>query len=207
LNIQGYVEKVQEYPSKYTWPNGKPKDSMWAMTVDNVRYSTRNTRPPAEGSYVTFEATQEGQYWNADPATIKMGPPNAAPAPVAPRMEVSTPRANPVATTQANNREASIHYQSSRKDALEFVKMMLSADLVDFGKAKGAQKTEVLEVYVDFYTKRFMEDVGRLAPPEHSSPVEATPPAEAQAIARPARAKRTPVVTEDEPFDDDIPFG
>jgi hypothetical protein len=105
-------------------------------------------------------------------------------------------------------RQDSIIYQSSRKDALEFMKILTDGQLIDFGNAKGAQKIELLEVYLDHYTTRFMEDVKRLAPPEHDSPVGAAAPAEATALAKPARkAKEAAPATSEEEWDDELPFG
>ena len=193
---QGFVERVQEYPSKYKWPNGKQKDSMWAMLVDNIRYSTKNVKPPAEGSYVQFEATQQGEYWNADPSTIKNIEAPAAQRSVAPSTTMSTQLGS------TNLRDASIHYQSSRKDALELVKMLLAKDMIDFGKAKAAQKIEIVEIYLDNYTSRFVEDIKRLAPPEHASPIDAEMPESVTVLAKPPRKPKEPAVE----FDEDIPF-
>lgn len=197
--VQGVVEKVQEYPSKYQDKWGKAKPSMWAFFVDNIRYSAGNVKPPAVGSNVSFEAAQDDKgYWNADGSTIKVS------------QAVTNTQAPPVGQipnkTLAFNdvRQDSIIYQSSRKDALEFVGMLLNAGLIDFGKAKSASKTDIVEIYVDNYTTRFFNDCKRLAPPEHDSPVDAEPIAAAQALAKPTRAKKAEPVAEE--FEDDLPF-
>lgn len=194
--IQGVVERVQEYPSKYQDKWGKPKPSMWAMIVDNTRYSLGTVKPPAQGTSVRFEATQDEKgYWNADGSTLAT-------------QAASTPTAAPAATAQAGKvvdlRQDSIIYQSSRKDSLEFVSMLLANGLIDFGKAKGAQKIEMVEIFLDTYTTRFFDDCKRLAPPEHNSPVDAEPIAEAQALAKPARKAKPVEATEG--FEDDLPF-
>ena len=197
--VQGIVEKVQEYPSKYQDKWGKAKPSMWAFFVDNTRYSAGNVKPPAVGSNVSFEAAQDEKgYWNADGSTIKTGPAVVAEKPAAVvGMGGKVPAFNDV-------RQDSIIYQSSRKDALEFVGMLLQAGLIDFGKAKSASKTDIVEIYVDNYTTRFFDDCKRLAPPEHGSPVDAQLPDGVAAIAKPARAKKAEPAVEE--FEDDLPF-
>lgn len=196
----GMIEEVYERPSQYKWPNGSPKPSMWSMKVDNVTYGCKNTKPPAKGTYVQFEAAQDGQYWNADGSTIKEIDP--------PAMAATAKTTTKSASAFVDVRQDSIIYQSSRKDALEFLNVLANKDLIDFGKAKGAQKIELLEVYLDHYTTRFMEDVKRLAPPEHESPVTASAPMEATAITKPARKAKEPMTTsQDSDFeDDDLPF-
>lgn len=195
--IQGVVERVQEYPSKYQDKWGKPKPSMWAMVVDNQRYSLGQVKPPAQGTSVRFEATQDAKgYWNADGSTLSTvtaAQPAQAVAAKSPTVSVT------------DLRQDSIIYQSSRKDSLEFVNMLLANGLIDFGKAKGAQKIEMVEIFLDNYTTRFFDDCKRLSPPEHGSPVEAEPIAEAQALAKPAR-KAKAVEPVDSFEDDDLPF-
>lgn len=203
--VTGFVESRVERPSQYKWPDGKPKPSMWSMRVDGTNYGCKNTKPPEEGSYVRFEATQDGNYWNADGSTIQKIEVPTAPVAMTYAQALSAPVSAPTAGAKvADPRQDSIIYQSSRKDAMELIKALLDKDLIDFGKAKLAQKIELVEVYLDHYTVRFMEDVKRLAPPEHESPVNATAPEEATAIARPPRKAR--VVQEEFPDDGDIPF-
>lgn len=203
----GMIEEVYERPSEYKWPNGKPKPSLWSMKVDNVRYGCKNTRPPAKGTYVEFEATQGGNgYWDADGSTIKEIEPPAMH--IIPYEEAVSKPVTQNKTSYVDVRQDSIIYQSSRKDAVEFLRILTDKDLIDFGKAKGAQKIEILEVYLDHYTTRFMEDVKRLAPPEHDSPVGATAPAEATALAKPARkTKEAAPAAPEEEWDDELPFG
>lgn len=195
--IQGVVERVQEYPSKYQDKGGKPKPSVWAMVVDNTRYSLGTVKPPAQGTSVRFEATQDAKgYWNADGSTLTTA---------APQAQAYAAVASKVPTVSVTDlRQDSIIYQSSRKDSLEFVNMLLANGLIDFGKAKGAQKIEMVEIFLDNYTTRFFDDCKRLAPPEHNSPVDAEPIAAAQALAKPARKTKPVEATED--FEDDLPF-
>lgn len=200
--IKGYVEKVQEYPSKYTDKFGKPKPSMWAMYVDNTRYSCGIVRPPAVGTYISFESTQDEKgYWNADGSTIKQEAAQQAASPP------THPEPKAAGAIFVDNRQDSIIYQSSRKDALEWTGYLLQHGLIDFGKAKGAQKIELAEIFLDNYTKRFFDDCKRLSPPEHNSPVDAELPDGVQELAKPARKAKAVVETSSTgDFEDDLPF-
>lgn len=151
MNISGVVEKVVERPGKY--------GSMYSMKVDNTFYGTKGKKPPCkEGDYVTFEATQSDKgYWDANPDTIK-GAIN-----VAGKAAETTPPATR-AWVPDTDRQNSIIYQSSRKDALELVGVLLQNNLIDLGKAKKADAIELVEGYVDRYTLRFYEDTRRLSP-------------------------------------------
>lgn len=199
MQIRGFIESIPSpIATKYKWPNGDQK-FMFSMVVDGTRYSTKSKdMSKLEGKYVEFEAEQSGEYWNADPSTVKEIPaptkgPSKSNGAVAP------------STATANDRQDSIIYQSSRKDAIEMVNAMLTAGLIDFGKAKGAQKMELYEVYVDHYTVRLFDDTKRLAPPQHADPRDAELPEAASSIARPAR-KAKPAEQDNDFADDDIPF-
>lgn len=214
--VSGYIEQVVERPSKYKWPNGQQKASMWSMRVDNVNYGCKNTKPPAEGTYVQFEASQnDAGYWDADGTSIKPSDMAPAPTPAAVPQQAAAsfvPQAAPAGRSPgaiaADTRQDSIIYQSSRKDALELIKALLNKDMLDFGKAKVAQKIEIVEVYLDQYTVRFFEDAKRLAPPEHDNPINATSPDEVTELARPPRKARVelPPILDEGDFEDQVPF-
>jgi len=68
-------------------------------------------------------------------------------------------------------RESSIHYQSSRKDALEFVKLAVSVGAIDVGKTK-AKQLGVLEAALDRYTAIFFDDIGTLGAVARASEAE-----------------------------------
>jgi hypothetical protein len=55
-------------------------------------------------------------------------------------------------------REASIHYQSARKDALTFVSLAVTQGAVKL-PAKQALKLKALEALVDSYTASYLEDI------------------------------------------------
>ena len=204
MQFNGFVENVYANPTQWKNKDGSTK-MMYAMVVDGVRYSTKNKDVThLKDCYVSFEATQNGDYWNADPESIKrIEPAKQETSPAKAKMTGGSST-----TSASNDRQDSIIYQSSRKDAIEMVNAMLAAGLIDFGKAKGAQKMELYEVYVDHYTVRLFDDCKRLAPPEHANPVEAEAPERATELAKPARrAKAAMDAVADAGFgDDDIPF-
>lgn len=204
---EGLVEKVVETPSKFNDKAGRPKPSFWRIRVDNTSYGmgAATTAPCKEGDYVQFEAVQDGQYWNVAPGTLKPAKaPERAPAsettsatadptPTKPTTGGNTWRTDPERETRAERvaRQETISYQSARKDALEHVSLLLAAGAMDFGRAGGAQKIEIVDILVDEYTKRYYAETQQLAPREHASPVDAmyAPPLEAQRKApRKARA-------------------
>lgn len=59
-------------------------------------------------------------------------------------------------------KDASIQYQSSRKDALELVKLLIASTALKLPKAQ-ADIAGVIEAAVDHYTSQFFEDIGSLA--------------------------------------------
>jgi hypothetical protein len=213
--ISGYVEEKIEYPAKpgnNKW--GKPNEPSYALKVDGIKYGGmfgRKMEPKCKnGDYVEFEAEQNGSYWNLVANTLQ---PATAPAAALPPVQAEPAKAagnTKAAWVPDKDRQDSIIYQSSRNAAIEFVNGLVSAQLLDFGKAKGAQKIELVEILMDEYTMRFYEDTKRLAPVPHKSPVDATfsenaadarKPAAKRAVAEPAKAQ------EPDDFEDtDIPF-
>jgi hypothetical protein len=188
--ITGYVERVTN------------KNGIWAVVVDNIRYGFYKTEPKCkEGDYVSFEADQKGDFWNAKPPTLKRAvAPADAPKPYGASDSIpSTPGVANTAPAKAawvpdKDRQDSIIYQSARKDGLEFVSTLIAAGLIDFGKAKVADKIGIAEMYVDKYTLRFFEDTKRLSPP--ASTVGET--------AAPAAKAATPVNSDASFQDDDL---
>lgn len=127
-----------------------------AIVIDGIQYGTYKTEPNVqEGDNVEFLASQNGRYWNADTRSITKVAGSSAPAKqAAPKTRQWVPDAD---------RQNAISYQAARKDALEFVGMLVSSGNIDLGKsAKVGSKIEALEQYVDRYTMRFFEDTKNL---------------------------------------------
>ena len=62
------------------------------------------------------------------------------------------------AVQSVTNREASIHYQSARKDALQLVDIAVRSNAIKL-PAKEAARLEALEALVDHYTSLYYQDV------------------------------------------------
>lgn len=204
--IKGYVEGVVETPSKFTDKSGRRKPSFWRLKVDNTMYGFGNEQPKCkEGDYVAFDAEKKGDYWNADVVTLKPLAPPDGKEPAAPTPNQAKPttgaassggwKPNPEAETRVERhaRQETISYQAARKDALEHVAMLLAAGLIDFGKAKGAQKLEIVDILVDSYTERYYNETHQLAPKEHTSPVEAVLPEGVEGLRKPVGRPKKPI--------------
>lgn len=101
-----------------------------------------------EGDNVQFDATQNGQYWNANPNTMQVVSAPAAPAASAPATG---------GRSFNDNRQDSIVFQSSRKDAIQLVGIMLANDALTL-PAKKADKYSVLVDIVRELTDEFAYD-------------------------------------------------
>jgi hypothetical protein len=108
------------------------------------------------GNVIEFEATEpqlKGKYKVGKitgPVKLAAPPPQSA-APVSAGGNLS-----------GGARDASIQYQSSRKDALVFLELLVTAGALDISKAKQAAKVEILEAALDKYTASFYDDIGNL---------------------------------------------
>lgn len=150
--ITGYVEKI--WKNAKPAANGKKAYTSYAVVVDNVKYGTFTAPECAEGDFVSFNANQNGNYWNLDNATLKKAtPPTDKQSPA--NVPTGYGGGKSVAVQDA------INYQSARKDALVFVEILASQQLLDLGKTKGRQ-IDVLEIFLDKYTTRFFEDTKNL---------------------------------------------
>lgn len=150
--VKGVVERLSEKEGKFGLQCGAKVGETW-YDLGKTKMGLR------EGDSVEFQATQnERGYWRIDKGTIKpVEAPVAASVPVG-----ASARAGSTASAYKDNRQDSIVMQSSRKDALEFVKLLVEVGAVDFGKAKGADKQAIAEAYVDKYTDHFVEEVTAL---------------------------------------------
>lgn len=146
MQVTGRVERVLETPTKF--------GSLFSIVVNDTRYACGKTAGGVSaGDWVKFSAEQNPKgYWGIEKNTlVPVPPPTAQTAPVA-----SAPKQ---AAPYVDTRQDSIIYQSSRKDALVLVQMLMAANLIDFGKAKGAAKIDIVEMFVDKYTEHFIDEV------------------------------------------------
>ena len=104
------------------------------------------------GNWIEFEADPNS---DGKSATVK-GPPKLLPKPAA----AAAPSGGAVNSGGgASVRETSIHYQSARKDALQFVQIATASGAITL-PAKAAGKLKALEALVDYYTALYFEDIG-----------------------------------------------
>jgi hypothetical protein len=150
--IKGLVESVKSNEGKF--------GPMYSIYVNGTGYGTgKNSQGASAGDYVEFAAIQNDRgYWNVEKGTLK---PTAAPAGVS--APATAPANRPAATTNpvGDARQDSIVFQSSRKDALEFVKLLHAAGKIDFGKSKGADSIAILETHVDKFTEHFVSEAAQ----------------------------------------------
>lgn len=185
--VTGIIEKI--------WENQTKAGTTYAYVVDNQRYGSYKTKLKArEGDNVSFEAEQNGNFWNIDTKTFRV---------LEAKPSTSTAGAG-TSTAYVGKRDGAvqdaINYQSARKDALQLLDILASNNVVDFGteKASGPKKWAAALAYVDKLTQRFFEDTKNLGHKEEEA-LEA--PVKEKPVAKAAPA---PVVDEFE--DDDIPF-
>lgn len=183
MNFTGVVEKI--------WANQTKVGTTYAIVVDGKRHGLYKTKPPcSEGDYISFESEQKGDFWNVDPKSIKKaegGPAKAAPT-----------QASPSYATKQDDRQDSIIYQSSRKDAIHFLEVAVAAGVVDLGNKTAGKKIEALNLFVDKQTQRYFEDVKNLGHEEEEAAPKAT---QATKVV-----KEPEPVEEEEEINDDIPF-
>ena len=159
ITVSGIVERPNSSVTKAGLTYG--------VVINNTKYGFFTTNPPCnEGDSVSFSAKENGDFWNADPKSLKLITAGSSkPTPV------TAPPTAKSAWVPDKDRQDSIIYQSARKDALEFLKILNVKDMIDLGKSKSkGGMIESMEIYLDKYTQRFFEDTKNLG---HSSTLEA----------------------------------
>lgn len=163
--LQGHVKKTST-------KEGKGKRGPWTLysfilELDNGQesgwVSAGFDQPPfAEGSYGSLdtEATDRGPRYIAGSWKALDAPKRAAPAtPATPETSATAP------ATKGHyvDRNDSIVYQSSRKDALAMVGLLLEHDALPLAaagaKANTAKRFDEIKAYVDKFTVEFYGDV------------------------------------------------
>ena len=170
--ITGVVRKVYEkqIPGKATMYSLIVGDSM-DKGGDGEFYGTGSTKPDVnEGDRVSFTASQNGRFWNADVKSIKVEEAGAAkPAPAAQRKGAYSGGGN-----WGPEKEASIIMQSSSKTAAELVSAFATAG----GKIKDMDQLMSLhqEVTLTIYNRcsRPLEFIKAVATPAEVQEAAAT---------------------------------
>ena len=191
----GIVEKIYENQTKTGM-------TTYAFVVDGVRYGTYNIKPPCnQGDMIEFSFTQKGDFNNADAKSIRKSAEQPAPTPAAPVAAY----ANAGGSSRSNAVQDAITFQSARKDALQFLELLSSLDVLDLGSKSKGQKIKNAEAYLDGYTKRFYEDTKTLGHEE----VEEEQEEEEAPVRRQAKPKPAPVeesYPDQADYDDPIPY-
>lgn len=137
--ITGVVEKVFV------------KNGNTALLIDGTWYGAGKGKVNVEdGQEVTFEVEYNGKYANVARGTLRT---NSAPA--------SEKSAAP-AVKAADGRQQAIHYQSSRKDAIEVAQAAVTSGFVT-PPTKKADQLEWFLALVDNLTDRFFNDCESVA--------------------------------------------
>lgn len=143
--VKGAVEKVYEKETKF--------GPMFSALVDGTWYTLGKTANGlSNGDYVEFIAEQNARgFWDVQKGSLK--PVDKPAKATAPLKGTEAPKAS-----YNDARQTSIIYQSSRNVATELVCMMVEQGMIDFGKAKYADKQAIVEAYLDKYTMHFFEE-------------------------------------------------
>jgi len=177
----GVVEKIYE--------NQTSKGlTTYTIVVDGERFGTYTSRPPCkQGDAVEFFYKNNGSFNNVDVKTIKKVM-DATPATV-------TSGPTPSYAKRNDDVQNAITFQAARKDALQFLEILVGQGILDSGtKAKGKQ-IEVMEAYLDKYTQRFFDDTKSLGHVKR----------EADALVKVHKAQAVDAEQQEGP-NDEIPF-
>lgn len=177
----GVVEKIYE--------NQTSKGlTTYTIVVDGERFGTYTSRPPCkQGDAVEFFYKNNGSFNNVDVKTIKK---------VMDATPVTVTSGHPPSYAKRNDDvQNAITFQAARKDALQFLEILVGQGILDSGtKAKGKQ-IEVMEAYLDKYTQRFFDDTKSLGHVKR----------EADALVKVHKAQAVDAEQQEGP-DDEIPF-
>lgn len=156
MQTTGVVFRIftKQFPGK----GGKPGNTWYSIKLEgNDTYFRCKANNPGsiEGKTVTLEH---------DPPADGQANVTAAPVIVEAKAQAQTEQASGQGSSVGTGailgtaREASIHYQSARKDALQFLDILTRTGAVKL-PAKEANKLEALEALADSYTSRFFSDI------------------------------------------------
>jgi hypothetical protein len=139
----GVVGRIGERAGKY--------GPMYSIKLENDEtwYGTKGTKPDVNvGDTVEFNFTVNPRgYSDADVASITVLEAGSGPAPAA------APAAPTEGRVAFDRKQAVIVYQSSRKDAIEFIKLANEAGILDLpSKGSKADKYAALQIFVDMAT-------------------------------------------------------
>jgi len=149
--VSGVVESITKRPTQF--------GTMHNVTVNGTTYGAGNLPPQAEvGDYVTFESYKNGAFHNMKTSTLKLAvgtPEPVATAPTEPATSVAVTPEPRRTSSHVDARQASIVFQSSRKDALELTRILVECEGAGFTKAdKWKDKHEKVVTLFEDLTRR-----------------------------------------------------
>ena len=139
MQVQGVVEKVDSF-------NTATGKTVFSVHLNGIKYGGMWENPNVfSGDQVSFDGVQNGQYWNVGKNSMQIIAKAAAGAP----LPTPTVGAGVAAPQGSNSRDVSIVFQSSRKDALALLPVLLAQEAIIFPKsAKTADKYDALVAIV-----------------------------------------------------------
>ena len=202
IDIVGYVQNISS--KQGVSKQGKPYTVFNVIVIGKDGQDTRigwGFDAPAfqEGVWIKTQAEQNGNYLNYKGAPVETA---AGPAPTA------TQNAATAAGSTASSgidRNASIVYQSSRKDAIALVAVLQESDAlpISAAKSKAAEATryqQVLDI-VNKLTVQFVKDVETMRLLESVADA-----GDVEVAARGELPAEEPEEEQQDDFNDDIPF-
>lgn len=145
-SVSGRVEKV--YSKEF-----KPGKWMYSLVVNGTFYGVGSRKPQAvEGDIVSFEASQNGKFWNAENVQITGNAGTAQSSGSAP-----APASNDRQTFE-ERKQTAIALQSARNTSIAAVGLLLQNGGVKL-PAKQADVADVVLALVDELTSRYFEEV------------------------------------------------
>lgn len=187
--VTGQVWKVmdKEFRGKMLYSFRLESDPIYYRMNEN-----RNAGVVESGSYIEFEAD-----YNADGKSAQV---KGTPKKVTPAAPQAAPAGVQGGYSGGTSRDASIGYQSSRKDALLFVQIALANGAITL-PAKASAKLAALDALVDSYTALYLEDISTGGAVTRST--QRAYEEEQETAPQPNKKKAVAVNDDDDDSDDD----
>lgn len=150
MQVSGVIQDVSSRDVNTARGPGKS----YSVTVAGQRYSMGFSPVKANvGDYVTFEATQNGQYWNGVARTLTVGKnPDAGSA------ASQQSRAAPQSVGSFDKRQDAISRQAASNTAIAFMQLLSAHDALPIASSKSkGDKQAAMEALLQGYEQRFYE--------------------------------------------------
>lgn len=142
--MQGYIDRIAEKQGKGR--NGPY--TMYNLQVNGEWLGHGFTKPNAkEGDYISFDVEQKGQYKNITNVVVIPAPSKSS----------SGGSSSQEYVPPTNKRDVSIAYQSSRKDALQFLDTMLQHDAIKLPAKADAKYDAALAILQELTNKFYLD--------------------------------------------------